>query len=67
MPSTDQALRCIEHLLTINPRHVRARELHEVLRVRLIVEEAAVLHTEAPPNSTMWRRYLLGQALVRPA
>jgi len=64
MPSTDQALRCIEHLLTINPRHVRARELHEVLRVRLIVEEAAVLHTEAPPNSTMWRRYLLGQALV---
>lgn len=64
MPSVEQALRCIEHLLTLNPRHAQALEAREVLRVRLLLEESAVVQTPAPPASTPQRRYLLGEALV---
>jgi len=63
MPTTEQALRCIERLLEINPHHQRAKEAQEVLRVRLLVEEAAVVKQNALP-STPKRRYLLGEALV---
>jgi tetratricopeptide (TPR) repeat protein len=64
MPTVEQALRCVEHLLTINPRHAQALEAREVLQVRLLLEEAAVVQTPAPPASTPQRRYLLGEALV---
>jgi hypothetical protein len=62
MPTTEQALRCIEHLLTINPRHKRAAEARDVLRVQLLLQEATSgTHSMA---STAHRRYLLGEALV---
>lgn len=64
MPTVEQALRCVEHLLSFNPRHPQALEAREVLRVRLLLEEAAVIQTPAPPTSTPRRRYLLGEALV---
>lgn len=64
MPTVEQALRCVDHLLTINPRHAQALEAREVLRVRLLLEEAAVVRTPEPPASTPQRRYLLGEALV---
>lgn len=64
MPTVEQSLRCVEHLLSINPHHAQAREAQEVLRVRLLLEEAAVVPTPAPPASTPQRRYLLGEALV---
>ena len=61
MPTTEQALRCIEHLLSINPLHTRALEARDVLRVQLLLEEAG--STRSTP-STPQRRYLLGEALV---
>lgn len=64
MPTVEQALRCVDHLLTLNPRHPQALEMREVLRVRLLLEESAVIQTHAPPTSTPQRRYLLGEALV---
>lgn len=62
MPTTEQALRCIEHLLTINPRHARAAEARDVLRVQLLLQEATSGAQSMP--STSHRRYLLGEALV---
>jgi hypothetical protein len=35
-----------------------------LLRIRLLVEEAAIFKQAAPPPSTPQRRYLLGEALV---
>ena len=64
MPTIEESIRCIEHLLTINPRNTKARETLEVLRIRLLLEEAAVVRTPEPPVSTPERRYLLGEALV---
>lgn len=64
MPTVEQALRCVEHLLSFNPQHPQALEAREVLRVRLLLEEAAVIQTPASPTSTPQRRYLLGEALV---
>jgi hypothetical protein len=67
MPTVEQSLRCIEHLLAINPHHVKALEAREVLNVRLLLEEATVFSTTPatqPPTSTPQRRYLLGEALV---
>jgi hypothetical protein len=65
MPTIEQSLRCIEHLLTINPTHRQALEARDVLNVRLLLEEAAVTRTSTkPPTSTPQRRYLLGEALV---
>ncbi|HEX6291810.1 MAG TPA: hypothetical protein VFZ66_21675 [Herpetosiphonaceae bacterium] len=66
MPTVEQALRCIDHLLTINPHHKQAQEARDVLNIRLLLEEAAVLRpqTAAPPPSTPQRRYMLGEALV---
>jgi hypothetical protein len=62
MPTTEQALRCVEHLLTINPQHQRALEARDVLQVQLLLQEAAS-DTDTSP-STPQRRYLLGEALV---
>lgn len=64
MPTLEQALRCIEHLLTISPHNTHALEAREVLQVRLVLEEAAVVQTDTTPLSTPQRRYLLGEALV---
>jgi tetratricopeptide (TPR) repeat protein len=64
MPTIEQSLRCVEHLLEINPHHAKALEARDVLRIRLLLEEAAVVQTPAPPPSTPQRRYLLGEALV---
>jgi len=64
MPTTEEALRCVEHLLALNPQHAKAKEARELLRVRLIVEEASVLKPSTPPSSTLRGRYLLGEALV---
>ncbi len=64
MPTLEQALRCIEHLLTINPQHRQAREARDVLNIRMILEEAAVTPTPVTPPSTPQRRYMLGEALV---
>jgi plasmid stability protein len=62
MPTTEQALRCIEHLLTINPHHARAAEARDVLRMQLLLQEATSgTHSR---SSTSHRRYLLGEALV---
>lgn len=63
MPTTEQALRCIEHLLTINPQHARAIEAHDVLRVQLLLQEATSGIDNSTP-STPQRRYMLGEALV---
>lgn len=64
MPTLEQAQRCIEHLLQLNPAHEQAREELEILRIRLLLEEASL--TQAPPStpSTPRRRYLLGEALL---
>lgn len=62
MPTTEQALRCIERLLTINPQHHRALEARDVLRVQLLLQEATS-GTDTSP-SMLQRRYLLGEALV---
>lgn len=64
MPTTEQALRCIDHLLALNPSHPRAKAAQELLRIRLLVEEAAIFTTPASPPSTPQRRHLLGEALV---
>jgi tetratricopeptide (TPR) repeat protein len=64
MPTTEEALRCVEQLLKINPNNKRAKEAQEVLRVRLLVEEAAIFKNATPSPSTPLRRYLLGEALV---
>jgi tetratricopeptide (TPR) repeat protein len=66
MPTVEQALRCIDHLLTINPHNKHAQEAHDVLHIRLLLEEAAVLRPQGPPPppSTPQRRYMLGEALV---
>ncbi|HEY0735129.1 MAG TPA: hypothetical protein VGD69_09510 [Herpetosiphonaceae bacterium] len=66
MPTVEQALRCIDHLLTINPHNTQAQEARDVLNIRLLLEEAAVLRPQAatPPPSTPQRRYMLGEALV---
>jgi tetratricopeptide (TPR) repeat protein len=65
MPTVEQALRCIDHLLTINPHHKQALEARDVLNIRLLLEEAAVLRPQSPPPpSTPQRRYMLGEALV---
>jgi tetratricopeptide (TPR) repeat protein len=66
MPTVEQALRCIDHLLTINPHNRQAQEARDVLNIRLLLEEAAMLRPQAPtpPPSTPQRRYMLGEALV---
>ncbi|MDP9310063.1 MAG: hypothetical protein M3R24_04050 [Chloroflexota bacterium] len=64
MPDTEQALRCVDHLLMINPRNPQAREARDVLAIRLLLEESAVLKSELAVPSTPERRYLLGEALV---
>jgi tetratricopeptide (TPR) repeat protein len=65
MPTVEQALRCIDHLLTINPHNKQAQEARDVLNIRLLLEEAAVLRPQTPaPPSTPQRRYMLGEALV---
>ena len=64
MPDTEQALRCINHLLTINPRHAPAREARDILGIRLLLEESAVLKSQPAVPSTPERRYMLGEALV---
>ncbi len=64
MPTTEEALRCVEHLLAINPNHARAKEAQELLRVRLLVEEAAIFKDPTPPPARPPRRYLLGEVLV---
>ena len=64
MPSIEQALRCVDHLLTINPHHQQAREAKDVLHIRMLLEEAAVIQTPSAPTSTPQRRYKLGEALV---
>lgn len=64
MPSVEEALRCIDHLLTLNPHNTKAREAQEVLKIRLLLEESALVRVSEPPISTPARRYLLGEALV---
>jgi hypothetical protein len=64
MPTTGQALRCIEHLLQINPQHRQALEEREVLRVRMLLEESALQPAQPQTVSTPQHRYLLGEALI---
>lgn len=63
MPTLEQSLRCIEHLLSFSPGNPQAREAFDVLKVRLLLEEAAMM-PPPPTPSTPQRRYLLGEALV---
>lgn len=63
MPTTEQAMRCVEHLLTINPNNAQAREACEVLRIRMLLEESS-LRPATTPMSTPRQRYLLGEALI---
>lgn len=63
-PTTEQALRYIEQLLSINPQHARALEARAVLRVQLLVEEGTGDDAAHGTASTPQRRYLLGEALV---
>jgi len=64
MPTTEHALLCIEQLLGVNPEHAQALEAREVLRIRLMLEEAAVFQPVNQAPSTAQRRYLLGEALI---
>lgn len=74
MPTPEQALRCIDHVLALNPHHKQALEARGVLRKRLKSEEAAMPAQPAPAEpppappaaspSTSPRRKLFGQALV---
>ncbi len=64
MPTTERALRCIDHLLAINPRHRQALEEREVLQVRMMLEEASLQQARPENVSTPQHRYLLGEALV---
>jgi tetratricopeptide (TPR) repeat protein len=64
MPTLEQSLRCIEHLLSFSPRNAQALEALDVLKVRLLLEESAVLRAAPSTPSTPQRRYLLGEALV---
>ena len=63
-PTTDRALRCLEHLLTINPEHAQAKEGRDVLRIQVLLEEAAITPARVQAPSTGRRRALLGEALV---
>ena len=63
-PTMEQALRYIEQLLTINPRHARALEARAVLWEQLLVEEGTGEDAAHGTASTPQRRYLLGEALV---
>jgi hypothetical protein len=63
-PTTDRALRCLEHLLTINPEHAQAKERRDVLRIQVLLEEAAITPARVQAPSTGRRRALLGEALV---
>jgi hypothetical protein len=64
MLTTEQALRCIDQLLAINPQHHRAKEAQKMLRIRLLVEEAAIFKDPLPPPSTSQSRLLLSELLV---
>jgi hypothetical protein len=62
--TTEQALRYIEQLLTINPMDTRALKARAVLRVQLLLEEGTGENAVHGAASTPQRRYLLGEALV---
>jgi hypothetical protein len=64
MPTVHESLRCIDHLLTINPTNGLAREAREILQIRLLLEEAGVRKASPTLDSPRQRRYLLGEALV---
>lgn len=64
LPSPEHALLCVEQLLTINPDHERARELREVLLVRVLVAESAIDDAMEQPSSVE-QRQRLGEMLVR--
>jgi|GEM_PF-2330037 len=64
LPTAEQSLRCVEHVLYLHPNHPLAREEKAMLQMRLLVEESAVVASEAPIPSTPERRYLLGETLV---
>ncbi|MBA3946764.1 MAG: hypothetical protein H0X37_19660 [Herpetosiphonaceae bacterium] len=40
LPTAAQALKCLDHLLTINPGQPQVREAREILQVRMLLEEA---------------------------
>lgn len=63
MPTLDQSLRCVEHLLTINPHNKQAREARDSLQIRLMLAEAGIVHQPTEP-AVLRRRYLLGESLV---
>lgn len=43
VPTTEQALKCIDHLLVINPANTHALQAKETLQVRMLLEEASLL------------------------
>ena len=67
LPTAEQALKCLDHLLTINPDNVQAREAKEILQVRMLLEEASIFKhskTDAPPASSALGTMRLGELLV---
>lgn len=66
MQTLDLALRCIEHLLTINPHSTPAREARDVLQLRIMLDEAGITEPQTA-TTPQKRRYMLGEALVEAA
>lgn len=64
MEPAEQALRCVEQVLHVDPQHAEALEAKSLLQMRLLVEEAAIISTPDRIPSSVQRRYLLGEALV---
>lgn len=67
MPTTEQAIQCLDHLLTINPANPQAREAKEILQVRLLLEEASLVEQQAaskPQSTTPRISVRLGELLV---
>ncbi len=68
MPTTEQALKCIEHLLTINPQHQQALEARDILRVRVLLEESSLVRRQPgtpQPQAPAQASFRLGDLLVQ--
>ena len=52
MPTTEQAIKCLDHLLTINPANQQAREAEEIMQVRMLLEEASFVQQQQSGQAT---------------
>lgn len=67
MPTTEQASKCIDHLLSLNPANDKAHEAKEILRVRMLLEEATLVpQTVTRPGSRLPQgtSHRLGELLI---